>query len=231
MKNVIRIIAVLLVVGAIIAAIVASLQPKAAGGSVWDKDTTMGSLEAKNHFIIYSDILCPYCVAFENAMAENEQELKEYLEKNDILIEVRLSDFLYEYGEMQPINSRYSAEAVFCAKNEGKFWDYYDHIITTVWNDYFKEKGKSAFTEMQSLDKDYWISLGKEVGLGESFEKCVNEDKTLSDVMKNASKTAKLVKSGLPSFKFNNYTPSGFDLSWGWSRVLDYFEAGLASKK
>ena len=230
MNKVGRIFGVVAVVGVLVAAIFFSMQKPAAGGSVWDKDTTLGKQDAKNHFIIYSDILCPYCVAFENAMMEHEEELKEYIEKHDILIEVRLSDFLYEYGEMQPINSRYSAVATFCAKKEGKFWDYYNHTISEVWNSYFKVSGKAAFTEMQSLDKDYWISLGKEVGLGDSFETCVRNDETLSEVTKTASKTAKAIDGGMPYFKFNNYATSGFDLSWGWDYVLKYFEAGLSSK-
>ena len=187
MNKIGRIIGVVAVIGLLAGAIIASMQKPAAGGSVWDKDTILGSQEAKNHFIIYSDILCPYCVAFENAMIEHEEELQEYIKKHDILIEVRLSDFLYEYGESRPINSRYSAVATFCAKKEGKFWDYYNNAITTVWNSYFKTSGKAAFMEMQSLDKDYWISLGKEVGLGESFETCVRNDNTLDEVIKTAS--------------------------------------------
>lgn len=230
MNKVGRIIGVVAVIGLITGAIIASMQKPAAGGSVWDKETTLGSQEAKNHFIIYSDILCPYCVAFENAMIEHEEELQEYIKKHDILIEVRLSDFLYEYGESKPINSRYSAVATFCAKREGKFWDYYNNAITTVWNSYFKTSGKAAFMEMQSLDKDYWISLGKEVGLGESFETCVRNDNTLDEVIKTASKTAKAVDGGMPYFKFNNFSQSGFDMSWGWEYVLQYFEAGLKSK-
>lgn len=230
MNKVGRIIGVVAVIGLIAGAIIASMQKPAAGGSVWDKETTLGSQEAKNHFIIYSDILCPYCVAFENAMIEHEEELQEYIKKHDILIEVRLSDFLYEYGESKPINSRYSAVATFCAKREGKFWDYYNNAITTVWNSYFKTSGKAAFMEMQSLDKDYWISLGKEVGLGESFETCVRNDNTLDEVIKTASKTAKAVDGGMPYFKFNNFSQSGFDMSWGWEYVLKYFEAGLSSK-
>lgn len=230
MNKIGRIIGVVAVIGLIAGAIIASMQKPAAGGSVWDKETTLGSQEAKNHFIIYSDILCPYCVAFENAMIEHEEELQEYIKKHDILIEVRLSDFLYEYGESKPINSRYSAVATFCAKREGKFWDYYNNVITTVWNSYFKTSGKAAFMEMQSLDKDYWISLGKEVGLGESFETCVRNDNTLDEVIKTASKTAKAVDGGMPYFKFNNFSQSGFDMSWGWEYVLKYFEAGLSSK-
>jgi len=229
-KKALRIIGVVAVVGVLVAAIAASMNTKVSNAErVWDPETTIGNMEAENYFIIYSDIACPYCIAFENAIIENEEEFERYIAENDILVEVRVSDFLYEYGESRSTESRYGAEATYCAKEQGKFWDYYNLAVTRVWNEYFKESGKSAFTDFNKLDKDYWIELGKEVGLGEEFADCINEDKTLAEITKNAEKTAKLV-TGMPHFKFNNYVSGGFNLSWGWEYVLMYFESGLESK-
>lgn len=229
MKKFLRIGGIVLIVVLIVAAIVASTTTKPSNSEkVWDERTTVGNIEANNYFIIYSDLVCPYCVAFENAIVEHEDEFQQYLEDNDILLEVRLSDFLYEYGESNPINSRYSAVATYCARDAGKFWDYYNLAISSIWNDYFKSSGKSAFSKMQSLDKDYWINIGKEVGLGEDFASCVENDDPLDEIEQNAAKTAKLV-GGMPYFKFNDYTNSGFDLSWGWEYVKMYFQAGLDS--
>ena len=230
MSKFLRIFGIIVVVIVIIAAIVASMNTGKPNNAekVWDTEMTIGDLNAKNYFIVYSDLVCPYCIAFENAIVENEEAFQEYIKKNDILYEVRLSDFLYEYGETNPINSRYSAEGAYCAKKEGKFWDYYNKAITTVWNDYFKESGKSAAKSMGKLGKDYWINIGKQVGLGESFANCVNNDETLDEIKVNAEKSSKLAH-GMPYFKFNNYTSSGFDLSWGWEYVQMYFQAGLES--
>jgi hypothetical protein len=193
---------------------------------IWYSEMTMGDQDAKNHFIIYSDIACPYCIAFENAMIEHQEDLDKYIAANDALIEVRASDFLYEYGESRSIESRYSAIATYCALHEGKFWDYYDKAITTVWNDYFADQGKSAFTEFNKNGKDYWINMGKSVGLGETFETCVRNDETLAEVEEVSAKMARYV-NGLPYYKFNKWVSSGFDLSWGWDYVLMYFDAGL----
>ncbi len=214
---------------AIIAAIMASINAKTPiSEKVWYEEMTLGDMDAKNYFVIYSDIACPYCIAFENAMIEHKDELMEYIEEKDILIEVRATDFLYEYGESKPIESRYAAVATYCAKREGKFWDFYDKAVTTVWNDYFKESGKGAFTEFNKNGKDYWVEMGKSVGLGEEYEQCVMEDETLNEVETDAERMAKQV-NGLPYFKFNDFISSGFDLSWGWDFVLKYFEAGLKS--
>lgn len=231
MKKFLRIFGIIAVIVLIIAAIVASMNNKPSNAErVWDEQMTVGNLEAKNYFIIYSDLVCPYCVAFENAIVEHEKDFQNYIEENDILVEVRLSDFLYEYGESNPIQSRHSAVATYCAKREGKFWDYYNKAITSIWNNYFKDLGKSAFSKMtNSVDKKYWIDIGKQVGLGDDFASCVENDETLEEVKTNAAKTVKLVQ-GMPYFKFNNYTSSGYDLSWGWDYVLRYFQAGLDSR-
>ncbi len=229
MGKVFRIIGVVAVLGILIAAIVTSMTHKTPNSEiVWDKDMTVGNMDAKNYYIIYSDIACPYCLAFENAIIEHEDEFKEYIEKNDILVEVRLSDFMYEYGQSQSIQSRYSAEAIYCAKNEGKFWDYYNNLIVKVWNGWFKDSGKAAYNEFNKIEKEYYIKAGKEVGLGETFETCVENEEPLADIVKNAQKMVKLV-DGMPHFKFNNYTPSGFDLNWGWEYVKLFFDAGLKS--
>ncbi|MBQ3476267.1 thioredoxin domain-containing protein [Candidatus Saccharibacteria bacterium] len=229
MKKALRVFGIVAILALIIAAITASMNVKPSNtDKIWDKQMTLGNPDAKNYFVVYSDLVCPYCIAFENAIVEHEEEFQKYLEENDILFEVRLSDFLYEYGESNPINSRYSAVATYCAKNENKFWDYYNLAVKSVWNDFFKESGKSAVSKMSKLGTEYWINLGKKVGLGDDFENCVKNNEPIEEIEKNAEKSAKIAR-GMPYFKFNNYTSSGFDLSWGWEYVLMYFQAGLDS--
>lgn len=229
MNKALRIIGIIVVIVLIIAAIIASMTIKPpAEAEVWDEQMTIGNQDAKNHFIVYSDLVCPYCIAFENAILEEEEEFHKYIEKNDILFEVRLSDFLYEYGEHNPINSRYSAVATYCAKDEGKFWDYYNLAIKTLWKDYFKDNGKSAVSKISAMEKDYWIDLGKQVGLGDDFVSCVKNDTPLSTIKSNAARTADQV-NGLPAFKLNNYSPPGFSMDGTWEDVKAFFKKGLSS--
>ena len=228
MKKIFRIFGLTTVIFILGAAIISSMVKPSNAEKVWDINTTVGNHDAKNLFVIYSDIMCPYCVAFENAIFEHEDEFEKYIEENNILIEVRLSDFLYQFGEAHAINSRYSAIGTYCAKNEGRFWDYYKHAITSVWNNYFKVLGKSAFSELNKKDKNYWISLGEEIGLSENFKSCVENDEPLSEIIENAKKTAKLAR-GMPYFEFNKFTSSGFSLSGDWDDVLMFFKAGLDS--
>ncbi|MBQ2695202.1 thioredoxin domain-containing protein [Candidatus Saccharibacteria bacterium] len=222
-------IGIVVVVAIIFSAIIASFNQKVPNSDkIWDKDMVIGNLDAENYFIIYSDIACPYCVAFENAIIENEKAFENYIEENNVLVEVRVSDFLYEYGESHPHTSRDSAIAIYCAKERGRFWDYYNLAITETWNNYFKEGGKPAVSEMSKLDLTYWEKLGTSIGLGDDFVDCVENGDPIEEIEANALKSAKAI-NGMPYFKFNNYISSGFDLSWGWEYVLMYFDSGLKS--
>lgn len=221
-----RIVGLLVIVFVFGFGIYAANKPKEVKRNVWDAQMTRGSLEAKNYFVVYTDIMCPYCVAFENAVLENEEEFEKYLEDNDVLFEVKLTDFLYEYGAGFK-NSQYSAEAVYCAKTEGRFWDYYSHVIKTVWDEFLKEHGKSALPSMEKLTKDYWIGLGREIGLDDKFSDCVTNDKSLAEVKANTKKTADEGVNGIPYMLFNKYLAPGFDLSWGWEYAEAFFNEGL----
>lgn len=231
MKNALRIFGVVAVIAALIATITISITNKEkASGKVWDMDMTMGNPDAENYFIIYSDLACPYCIYFEEPIIEHEENFKQYLEDNDILLEVRLSDFLFEYGQHQSPASREGAIASYCAKNEGKFWDYYNSAVHSVWRDFFNENGKAGLYGLDQTDKSYWLNIGKQVGLeSDSFKNCVNNNEPLDIIMERAAKTTKLV-SGMPYFKFNSYTFSGANPNMTYSDVMMYMEAGLKSK-
>lgn len=231
MNKALRIIGLVAVVVVILGAIIASVSYKPSNADqIWDEQTTLGNLEAKNYFIVYSDLACPYCIAFENAILEHEEDFHQYLENNDILFEVRLSDFLYQYGESNPEHSRYGAVAAYCAKNEGKFWDYYNHAVRSTWEDFYRDSGKSGGMALLDLGKQYWIDLGTEIGLGDSFVSCTENDETLPEVMEATEKSVQTAK-GMPYYKFNNFTQSGFDMAGDWNDVLMFFQAGLDSRR
>ncbi len=230
MGKVLRIIAIVLVGGLLLVGIIVSSSTKAPTDPIWDTATIMGNPEAKNHYITYTDVTCPYCLAFEYALIQNEEEFKkDYIEKKNIVYEVRVSDFLYQYGEHPTDASREGAEAIFCAKNEGKFWDYYNHVVVKLWETYFKNGIQIG--AMAKLDKSYWKKLGEEVGLGETFNNCVENDETLDAVIESTEKTLttfhKEGAGGMPYFKFNSTTKNGFSLDWGWDYVKYFLDSGI----
>ena len=80
-KKATRIIGIIAVIFLIVATIVASMNAKPSNAEkVWDTEMTLGNPNAKNYFVVYSDLVCPYCIAFENAIVEHEEDFKKYLE-------------------------------------------------------------------------------------------------------------------------------------------------------
>lgn len=63
---------------------------------VWDEATTVGELDSPNYYIMYTDLMCPYCDVFSRAVMEHWDEFTDYLAENKILFEIRLTDALYE---------------------------------------------------------------------------------------------------------------------------------------
>lgn len=234
--KIVRIGGVCGVVGLLLLVIVLSITAKPNyAEKVWDARATLGDAEtAEHHFIMYTDVMCPYCDVITRLMIANEDEFtRDYIEENKVLFEVRLTDFLYEYGAHQTNNSREGAEAIYCAKNEDKFWEYYHAVIRKLWDDY-QSKGIGASSTSspiadEALDDTYWLEIGKTVGLGDDFKKCYLGHETLAEVQTNTERAAKAVGSGLPYLRLDNYVMNGFDTSWGWSELRQQFDAGLKS--
>ena len=227
MQKILRVIGVTVVTLALFATIIISNVAKNTDHteSVWDKEMTMGNLDAKNYYIIYSDLACPYCIFFEDAIVTHEEEFQDYIKKNDILVEVRLSDFLFEYGTHESPASRSGAIATYCAKDEGRFWDYYNLAIHAVYMDFFNENG-GGFAALNTVTDESWLSVGHAIGLGDTFDSCVKNKKPLREIIETAAKTVSHV-DGMPYFKFNKYTFSGFNPNGGWEDVLMHLDAGL----
>ena len=201
-----------------------------ASDKVWDMRTTIGSPDAKNLFIMYTDIACPYCSAFERAIMTNEDEFKDYIAKNDILVEIRVMDFLYYYGEHPVEMSKLSAEATTCATEKDKFWDYYHAALQALWNDY-QSKGigiSKTSPAITDTTKDYWLDIGEKAGLNrEELSSCMDKPETEKKLQGMVEKTAKSGATGMPYFVEGSFKTSGFDSSWGWDEVREYLGAGL----
>ena len=231
MSKAIRWIAIVLITGALIGLMILNaVKPVDHSEAVWDEASTLGKMDAKNYYIYYTDLGCPYCNLFSHIIVDNMDEFKrDYVEGKDILYEVRVTDFLYEYGEHKPDMSRWSAEAIYCAADEGKFWDYYETAIKTLWDDYLsKGIGTSKTAPMiTDMTADYWQKIGHKIGLSDQFDSCFTEHKMVDKVLENTAKAAQKVQGGLPFYKFNSFSTGGFDPSWDWDGVKQLLNAGL----
>lgn len=198
-----------------------------------DERTILGDKKAKNHYIMMTDIMCPYCDVFSRLAMENQEKFDKYLKDHDIVFEVRVTDFLYENNMDKRGFSRMGAEAIACATDQNRFWDYYHQAIRRLWQDYHSKgigSSKNA-PAIKDLTPAYWESIASDMKLDSSFKPCLSEHKMLETVKQNTADATTLMLrhnlGGMPSFKFNNFTSSGFDTNWDYSYVERYLAAGL----
>lgn len=221
----IAIIAVIII--AFLAIFIVSATHKApASEQVWDMRTTIGDADAKKHYIMYTDLMCPYCDVFSRAVMDHQGEFEQFLADNDVLFEIRLTDMLY-YGADSEM-SLAAAEAAYCATREDKFWDYYHGALTALYDDYHSKgigSSKTA-TPIKDMPDDYWLEIGLEAGLGDDFENCVNNHETAADVEATTMKASQFAE-GMPTFVFDKFKTSGFGDTWGWEEAQALLEAGL----
>ena len=78
MNKIGRTVAIVGVIVALFAVIILNSSTKqSAADQVWDRAATMGDAEAKNLYVMYTDIMCPYCVAFSQVVMENEEKFEQ----------------------------------------------------------------------------------------------------------------------------------------------------------
>lgn len=200
---------------------------------VWNKEMTIGDLNAPNHYIMYTDLLCPYCDFFARQIQKNREEFeRDYIKGKNILWEVRLTDFLREFGHDAPVISEWGAEAGYCAKRSGKFWEFYYAALDALERDYHSKGigiSKNA-PKIADMKESYWLEVGKSVGLGDDFKKCYENHEALKEVRENTEKAAQALGNGggLPYFKFNNYVMTGMDPNDGWKEIKTRLDRGIS---
>lgn len=225
--RIIRTVAIIAVVFAFIALVFISLTSRPApADQAWTVAMTTGPEDASGHYIMYTDIMCPYCDVFSREIMNHWDEFQDYLAEHKILFEIRMTDMLYEGNGSE--TSRAAGEAAYCAARDNTFWVFYHGALSALWDDYHSKgigssKSAPAITDMPD---DYWLKIGQKAGLGESFANCLNNHEALDDLDHN-TRRASQVAAGLPSFQFNKFTTSGFSDTWDWTYVKMMLDAGL----
>jgi protein-disulfide isomerase len=230
---VIRIVVLAIIACTIILLIVIGSPKNDDLGAIWDEKTILGNKDAKHHYVMITDIMCPYCDYFSRAIMSRQDEFEKWLSDNDVVYEMRITDFLNEYGEAGA-KSEQAAEATLCATEENKFWEFYHQAMTSLNEDYHSKGIGNSKTSPKITDMtaDYWLEIGYEVGLGDSFKDCYRNHKQLDHVRENTKKAAKIMEksgvSGMPYFKFGGLETTGFEPSWTYIQVKKYYlEPGL----
>lgn len=228
MKRIIRIISMVGIFALLlIALILSNTKPADVSAKVWNETMTLGDpTTAVRHYIVYTDLMCPYCNYYGRIIQENDEDFQKYLADNKIAYEVRVTDMLYEGSGIEM--SRPAAEGAYCAARENRFWDYYHTALDHIFADYY-EKGigySKTAPMIKDMTRDYWYKIGAEIGLGETFKSCFMDGLAVSELQENTLK-ASTYAAGLPYFTFGKFSTGGFDPSWEWDTVKQMLNQGL----
>jgi len=239
MQKVIRIGALVAVIGLLVGLVVYNtLNPPAPDTSVWNEAMSKGDTKnAKHHFIMYTDIFCPYCDKFSNAIAANlEKWEKDYIERENILFEIRVTDINYESGHSN--NSRPAGIAAYCAAKQDKFWDYYYALLAKMYEDYHsKGIGVDPYSpKIPDLPNSFFTDVAEGIEFDQkAFKQCVENKETAEELDKNTAKAQRNINgSGIPRFVFDKFTYEGFAGNWDttndYEQVKTLMNAGLSTK-
>ncbi len=151
----------------------------------------MGDPNAPVKIIEYSDFQCPYCARFTT---DTEQQLIDaYVATGKVYFEY------HSFGEFIGTESLRSAEAAYCAGDQGKFWEMHDIIFANQTGENvgaFSDKRLTAFAAKVGLD------AGK-------FSDCFNSSKYKAQVLQDGTDGTKAGVKATPSFTINGKLVEG----------------------
>ena len=153
---------------------------------------TVGDPDAPVVIVEFSDFQCPYCKLFAD---ETEPLIiQNHVENGEVYFVYRsLGNFISDNVRRSQTESRDSAEAAYCAGDQGKFWEYKD-IVYANWQGEdvgsFTPKRLVAFAEALNLDID-------------QFQDCFDGAKYRDQVMQDQIDGANAGINSTPSFLIN----------------------------
>lgn len=141
-------------------------------------DRILGDKDAPITIVEFSDLQCPYCSKFHTTMNQIARDFKG---------QVR---WVYKHFPLESIHpfAKKAALATECAGDQGKFWEYTNHLFenqSKINNEFLKESAKNL-----KLDS------GK-------FDKCLDGEKYLSKVNNDIAEGKKAGVAGTPASFIN----------------------------
>ena len=151
-----------------------------------------GNPQAKIKIVEFSDFQCSFC---REVFFVLQEVFAEY--KDDIY-------FQYRHFPMSQ-NSRLTAQASMCAKDQGKFWEYYDLL----------------FRSQTTLDVNSLKNVATIIDLdNQEFESCLDNQKYVKVVQRDSNDGLNLGVAATPTFFINGRKIQGvlpFDV---WEKII-----------
>jgi protein-disulfide isomerase len=159
------------------------------------KGPSKGPADAKVTIVEFSDFQCPFCSRAKDTV---DEVMQAYAGK----VKLHFRHFPLDFHKQAPK----AAQASLCANEQGKFWEYHDHLF----------KNQSGL-EVPQL-KDY----AKAMGLDQTkFNECLDSDRMKATVDADTMDAQKAGVTGTPAFFINGVFLSGAQPLDEFKKVID----------
>jgi hypothetical protein len=210
-------------IGALVVAAIVNTRTVPPPVEAWHAAMTVGDPEAEKHFVVYTDVFCPYCDDFSRAWrGELAQFTEEYLDSKKVYLEYRLTDMVADHSP----NAERGGEGAYCAADQGQavFWGWYDAMLAQLLADYHsKGIGVSKTSpKIPELDNQYFYNVAAQVeGLDTArFRDCYDGHEQLAELNNRTSQAKPITSGGVPYFVFDKWTSSGFQGDYQTVRAM-----------
>ncbi len=163
----------------------------------------LGKADAKVTVVQFADYRCPFCEKF---FTDSESQLiKDYVDTGKVKLYFRDFAFL---GDASVVASN----AVACANDQGKFWEYHDYL--------YKNQPSESDTSMYNTDGLTQVAVN--LGLnGDQFKTCLSSKKFNADVSKDLADGQAAGVSGTPTIFINGIAVVGAQPYSAFKTIID----------
>jgi len=164
--------------------------PKAARGTLNVGDAPlMGDREAPLTIVEFTDYQCPFCERFyKETFPDIKKKFIDSGKARFYVMNFPLSDIHQ--------NAMSAAEAARCARDQGKFWQFHEHLQTS--REHLDLESLVQFASDQSLDVPV-------------FRQCVTSEKYRDEIDQTRRMAQTKAVQGTPTFFVGKSTPGGVD--------------------
>jgi len=202
------VVAVVLVLAGVLLLQARAVRPPAETTTRTGDGTAWGPKDANVVIVDYSDFGCGHCRTF--ALNQGHQLRSEYEPTSKVRFE-------YKHFIIGGPDTANAANAAECAADQGRFWDYHDLLFSR------QGSGQGVFA------KKALQAYGAELGLGSAvFNACVDGDKHLEKVYRDASEGQGKGVTGTPTFFINGQALEG---AVPYEQMKAAVDAALASSQ
>lgn len=149
-----------------------------------ENDPFLGNPAAPVTMVEFADFQCPFCGKFFKTAGK--KIIEEYVKTGKVKFVYR--DFAFLGPE-----SEWAASATGCANEQGKFWQYHDHL-------YMNQNGENEGAFAKENLKHFALKLGLDAS---AFNACLDSDKYIAEVRKDTEDGQAFGVSGTPATFIN----------------------------